>query len=190
MTEPETCPNKRFLQVLRDHSTNQTDPIEEWDLLGFVSNGGATHCICDTQIILNYCIQHKQTKKQLMIGSECVKRWINPKLVCERCQTTLGCVMKRIRYQDFHCRQCKKALQEEKAYQEHMKAQQLRRWERELFYAYGKHYEQPFKEVAKDIPFVEKLLNLPPEKRWQKNLIAFLTYVSLLYEIADVEVEM
>ena len=199
--------NKIFLEVLKQYSDNKNDPIPEWHLQGFVPTGGKTHCICETPIILNYKIIHKRTLVELIIGSECVKRWLNPRLECEVCKCPLGCIMKRYQLFDFKCRKCKteerkkqekllreaEEMERARLYTEfrekHLKEEQRRMVGEQLFRGYGKHFLEPFRIVADDIPFVTKLLNLPKEKVYEENLIAFLSYVSSCYEIVDVEVE-
>lgn len=199
--------NKIFLEVLKYYSDNKEDPIPEWHLQGFVPNGGATECICETPIVLNYKIIHKRTLQELIIGSECVKRWMNPRLECEVCKSPLGCIMKRYQFFDFKCRACKTAerkkqerlLQEAEEqercrlmaqFQEKLRKDEARRKAGEqLFRGYGKYFLKPFRLVAEDIPYATKLLNLPKEKVYEENLIAFLSYLSSCYEIVDVEVE-
>lgn len=202
MTEPETSPHKRFFQVLVEHSDSREDPISEWKLVGYVLNGGATHCICDTQITLNYKIIHKRTQKELIIGSECVKRWLNPKLVCEQCQTPLGCVMERFKNADFFCRRCKVQKQKDalavleaqrnvavqitqEELKKEAKKQRMGEW---ILFWYGKYYQKPFKVAVQDEDYVNTLLEIPEDKH-TKSLQYFLEYASLIHTIQEIEVE-
>jgi len=199
--------NTLFLEVLKKYSDNKNDPIPEWHLQGFDPHGGATKCICETPILLNYRIIHKRTQVQLLIGSECVKRWLNPRLECEVCKCPLGCIMKRYQTFDFKCRKCKTAERKEQErllreaeemerarliaeFRERERKENERRWAgEELFRGYGKHFLKPFRIVAEDIPFVTRLVNLPKEKVYEKNLIDFLSYVSMCYDIVEIEVD-
>jgi hypothetical protein len=95
MEQLEYDPNKRFFEVLREYSDDKNDPTPEWEFQGMVLHGVKEKCICGTKILLNYLISHKRTKKQLIIGSECIKRWIQPKMTCEHCDAPLGQVLKR-----------------------------------------------------------------------------------------------
>jgi hypothetical protein len=103
--------------------------------------------------------------------------------------------MKRHRNFNFKCRKCKlsELKEQERLVKEAEDVERFRLMARhqegeQLFRGYGKYFLKPFRIVAEDIPFVTRLLNLPKEKVYEENLIAFLSYVSSCYEIADVEV--
>lgn len=181
MEDLEHQPNLRFFEILRDFSDDKRDPVPEWEFKGFITTGTKEKCICGTKILLNYQIVHKRTQKQLIIGSECIKRWIQPKLSCSRCDAPLGRVLERTRKGDFHCRSCKRELKE-------MEKQKLLKMGRLRLFWYGKYYQRMFAEVAQDIPYVESLLNLPEEKKTD-TLKALEKYISLKYDIKEVEVD-
>ena len=194
----EECPNTKFFTVLRQYSDNKHDPIPEWQLVGFVERGGKDRCICGTAIMLNYMIRHKISGVELIIGSECVKRWMDPKIVCERCKEPLGRVLERYRRKDFKCRSCKlyeKELEEARERAKRIAEQRLKALEEEKMKKiermgnlrllwYGKYYQQPFSKVAEDIPYCEYLLNIPEDKA-TKTILAFIDYANLVFEIAD-----
>jgi hypothetical protein len=188
MSELEHDPNKRFFEVLREHSEDKNDPTPEWEFGGMVLHGAKERCICGTKILLNYLITHKRTKKQLIIGSECIKRWINPKMTCEDCDAPLGQVLKRARTNDYLCRSCKKERKELEVRKQEEKQRQIKKMDNFMLYWYGKHRNHPFKMVAEDIPYTEYLLNIPEEKA-SESIKAFQKYASLVYEIKETVVE-
>ena len=198
MSELEHDPNKRFFEVLRQHSDDKNDPTPEWEFTGMVFNGVKEKCICGTKILLNYLITHKRSKHQLIIGSECVKRWIKPKMTCEDCDAPLGRVLERARKNDFLCRSCKKEKKEREAREKEQEERiqkkkeeetkrQIKRMDNFMLYWYGKHRNHPFKMVAEDIPYTEYLLNIPEEKA-SESIKAFQKYASLVYDIKEEEI--
>jgi hypothetical protein len=195
MTDIEHPTNLRFFEVLREFSDDKNDPTPEWEFKGLITRGTHEKCICGTKIELNFLIVHKRTQKQLFIGSECVKRWIQPKLLCERCEAPLGRFEWRHKNQDFHCRSCKKEIQLEKEWQkmnQQMEAQRkkkkIEKMEKWTLFWYGKYRNKPFKMVAEDVGYVEYLMNIPEEKA-TASVRSFQEYASLIFEFEEVEVE-
>lgn len=176
----EVEPNKRFFEVLRAFSDNQHDPIPEWEFQPHIHTVKTDRCICTTRIENNFYIKHKRTGKQLVIGSECVKRWMMPRLLCKGCSSPLGRVCERVRRQDFLCRDCKRFLKR-------LETEKLKKLGNYKLLWGGKYYGRTFEEVAQDLPYVEFLLNLPVSPR-PKTLMAFEEYASLLYEIVETKV--
>lgn len=175
----ETETNLRFFEILRRFSDDKNDPTPEWELLTGHHSSSKERCICSTKIEHQYFIRHKRTGKVLVIGSECVKRWMNPVLNCKGCGDPLGRVCERIRKEDFLCRKCKKAsVDAERA--------KIERMGRLVLFWYGKYYMKPFSLVAEDIPYVEYLINLPQCKS-SETLKAFQKYATLVFEIREVE---
>jgi len=179
--ELEQQPNLRFFEVLRTFSDDKSDPVPEWEFRGTVLSGTKEKCICGTKILLNYLIVHKRTQKQLIIGSECIKRWIQPKLSCSRCDAPLGRVLQRIKKEDYHCRRCKREIKQEEA------LKILKMGNFRLFW-YGKYYQRKFSEAIEDIPYVETVLTIPEEKQ-NESLRAFMKFISLYYEITEETIE-
>jgi hypothetical protein len=178
----ETETNLRFFEILRRYSDNKHDCVAEWELLTGHHASSKQRCICSTRIENQYFIRHKRTGKVLVIGSECVKRWMNPVLNCKGCGDPLGRVCERIRKEDFLCRQCKKASADA-AKETEAKIEKMGRL---LLFWYGKYYMKPFSLVAEDIPYVEYLINLPQCKS-SETLKAFQKYATLVFEIKEVE---
>lgn len=177
----ETETNLKFFEVLRSVSDNQYDPLPEWELLTDKFMEREIRCICTTPIERNFFIRHKRTGKELVIGSECVKRWLNPFAVCSECQSPLGRITKRIETKDFVCPECKR----DKKKKETARRNQLATF-RFYWGGYGtKHYKNKFCDVIDDIPYVEHLLNLslpsvPP------SLQAFYEYVNLVFTVKEI----
>ena len=182
----ETEVNLRFFEILRRFSDDQHDPTPEWELVEGMTVNSKERCICSTKIIDNYYIRHKRTGKTLVIGSECVKRWLNPKLLCKGCQKPLGRVCQRIKSADYLCRACKleaKREEERKIKEQEEKIKKLGNFE--LFW-YGTYYRKPFRVVAQNIPYVEYLIN-HPNVTSSETLKAFSKYASLVFEIKEPE---
>lgn len=192
----------RFMAVLKDHSENQTHPIPEWTLLETMEVK-ESQCICTQPILNQYFISNDTTKTTLIIGSDCMKRFLEPSLHCKEC----GCgittgIVERIQKKDFLCKQCKaqkkkeallRAEKEAKETQRKLleeakqeaKKQQMGNW---ILFWYGRYYQKPFKMVLQDEAYVEYLLNLPEEKKTE-TIKSFTTYVSFFYDVVDTEVE-
>lgn len=206
MTDVEHPTNLRFFEILRKFSDDKHDPVPEWEFKGFITTGTTEKCICGTRILLNYAIVHTRTQKQLIIGSECVNRWLKPELQCEECGNPLGRVMERHRLNDFLCRKCKKEKAEIKRMQEERqrlatqrieaalrkkeedRLKKIERMGKLLLFWRGRYYQKPFAMVAEDLPYTEYLLNIPEEKA-TASILAFIDYANLLYEIGVVEVQ-
>jgi hypothetical protein len=105
---------QKFLYELSKYSENKDDPISEWYFtqgvkeLSTEEKKDKTLCICSTPISVLYNIKNKINKLELEIGCECIKRWLNPKIECNRCKCVLGNITKRMRTKDYLCRCCKK----------------------------------------------------------------------------------
>lgn len=98
---------RMFMQRLREHSQNKQDPVSEWkleDSVSWMENGGL--CICTKEIKNIYTIQNKVTKERLEIGGDCAQRWLDPSLLCDKCEIPLGNVIQRRKQQRFLCRKC------------------------------------------------------------------------------------
>lgn len=168
---------KQFFEILRDNSRDKEDPVSEWDFVDVVDNDGTMHCICTAPIRYLYRIQNRFTGKSLIVGSECVKRWLNSLLRCERCNCRLGNITKRLRTQDFHCRACKQTIRWDHLGRVNHKLGSMR-----LFW-YGPYYQREFREVINDIPYVETLLNVQNKT---KTLELFEQYVNHVYDVTEV----
>lgn len=184
----ETEPNLRFFEILRKFSTNPYDPVPEWELDTTKFIATKSRCICTTPIERNFYIRHKQSGKELVIGSECVKRWINPRLVCKTCDSPLGRVDKRIETQDFLCPKCKREAKKKLRDEAQEKAKKIQQLSLYRLYFGGKYYGRFFRDVIDDIPYVEFLLNLSFETV-PKTLKLFYVYVSCVYDIQEQTVD-
>ena len=104
----------KFIAELLKYSNGKDDPISEWEYTGETRELGKEElkdgfkCICTTPISILYRIRNKVNSIQLEIGSECIKRWLNPRISCDDCKATLGNITKRMRSKDYLCRLCKK----------------------------------------------------------------------------------
>lgn len=174
----ETEVNLRFFEVLREYSFDKRDPLHEWEFVPEKHTVRSEKCICTTPIQNNYYIRHKQTKKELIVGSECIKRWIQPQLLCKECSSPLGRVCERVRLKDFICGKCKR---KEKA----RRAERMKKLGNYRLLFGKKYYQRLFKEVIDDIPYVEFLLNLKMNVI-PSSLEAFYEYCSLVYEIKEI----
>jgi hypothetical protein len=165
---------KTFFQVLRDHSQDKEDPISEWEFAEVVDGDGHMTCICTTPIRYLYKIRNRVTHDTLIVGSECIKRWMGGLLRCQRCDCRLGNIRARLRKKQFHCRICRQILQREESQRKNSKLSTLR-----LFW-FGPYYKKQFREVIDDVPYVEKLLNVTNKT---KTLELFEEYVHEVYDV-------
>ena len=181
----------RFMEVLRKHSLDQLNPIEEWRLEKHTEDDFRKKCICSHDIERNYFISNDFTKTTLVVGSECVNRWLKPKLSCQRCDAVLGSVAQRVREQKFLCRACNQlqkaeaaAQERERQYQLEQRAKKAKRMETLILFWYGPYYKKQFGQVAKDEAYVEYLLNIPDDKL-TPTLKAFHEYAAAVWDIED-----
>jgi len=175
---------KLFFETLRVKSIDKDDPISEWDFHSIVpfNNDGSQQCICSAPIHYLYQIKNRFNQETAIVGSECIKRWLNGLIRCSLCQCTLGNITKRLKTQDFHCRDCKLRLERQAKYKDEEKLKKVGNLR--LFW-YGPYYMKPFSKVVEDIPYVEKLLNIPNKN---KTLEAFEQYVNMVFEVTTQEV--
>ena len=105
---------QRFFEVLKSHTEDQDDPIDEWEYLTdevqqvFVKK----FCICSTPIKNIHLIRNKKSGLILEIGSECAKKWDLAPL-CENCKNPLGAITRRRKENDWVCKACKAAKKKE-----------------------------------------------------------------------------
>lgn len=165
-----------FEREMRKKSINKGDFIQEWELV-MKCHGAASQCICTHQIEENYFIINKITREQCIIGSDCVQRWLNPKLNCKGCDKPLGCIMQRIKKQEFYCRSCKTLKQKT--------VDQFSSWK--IAYP-GPWKGKTFCKVSENEEWVETLINTPkwkgtsPPSYSYKSLHAFHKYADSKFE--------
>ena len=180
--------NSIFLERLREKSKNKEDPVPEWEECGRFDSGtyttdvDAERCLCTTAIRYIYWIKNKHTGEEVKIGSTCINRWWD--IHCENCQAALGNKNARRKQKRerniyaFWCPDCKK--EDIKLWNE----KRDRLGEMRLFW-YGKYRERKFSEFIDDVPYVEKLINVPEEKK-NDSVKLFEKYANMVYEINNV----
>lgn len=177
---------KLFFETLRDKSIDKFDPVSEWDFDCILDNDGTKHCICSAPIQYLYQIKNRFNQETVIVGSECIKRWLNGLVRCSLCQCNLGNISKRLKTQNFHCRDCKLRLERQAKYEEEeQKTKRIKKLGSLHLFWYGPYYMKKFSAVIEDIPYVEKLLNIQEKT---KTLEAFEEYVNLVYEVTTQEV--
>ena len=177
---------KLFFEILREKSIDKDDPISEWEFQSILNNDETRHCICSAPIQYLYQIKNRFNQETLIVGSECIKRWLNGLIRCSLCQCTLGNITKRLKTQDFHCRDCKLRLQRQAKFTEEEKLNKRKKTLGNLrLFWFGPYYMKPFYKVVEDIAYVEKLLNLPDKN---KTLQAFEEYVNIVFDVTTEEV--
>lgn len=162
----------RFMQVLKAHSENQTHPIPEWRLHSF-REVEEKKCICSHDILNNYFISNDRTKTTLIIGSDCMKRFLDPSLRCSECKQPIQNVVNRIEKSDFICRNCKN--------QRRKTVKHLRNC---IFLHPGPYNEKKFSEVIEDVAYVETLLNIPDNEKTM-TITLFCRYAKAVYLIDE-----
>ena len=173
--------HKRFMEVLNHHSENQGHSIPEWELLPFRKENFRLKCICSHPIQNNFFISNNTTKTTLVIGSDCMKRFLNPTLRCEDCSGYMNNVVKRIEDDDMICRDCKRK-----------RRKIVKDYEYKVFRVPGPYEGRSFKSVAEDLQYAEAILNEPREKwgykwMWWGYHEEFIKYFTALYQVADRE---
>jgi len=183
-----------FERKMREKSIHKGDFIQEWEL-AMKCHRAASQCICTHQIEENYFIRNKITGEQCIIGSDCVQRWLNPKMNCKKCKEPLGCIMTRIKKKDFYCRSCKLEIikRNEEKERENRKIKQKTI---KMFSSWTLAYPGPWKGklfpvVCETEEWVETLINIP---KWQgvappsyiyKSLHAFQKFADAKFEISE-----
>lgn len=177
---------KLFFETLRDKSIDKSDPISEWDFDCILDNDGTKHCICSAPIQYLYQIKNRFNQETVIVGSECIKRWLNGLVRCSLCQCTLGNISQRLKTQNFHCRDCKLREERQAKYEEEeKKTKRIKKLGSLHLFWYGPYYMKKFSTVIEDIPYVEKLLNIQNKT---KTLEAFEEYVNMVYDVTTQEV--
>lgn len=192
--------HERFMAVLKMHSAHETNPIQEWHL-ETLTEVKDSQCICSQPILNQYFISNDTTRTTLIIGSDCMKRFLDCTLKCSQCSASIKNVATRIKENEYLCKQCKATKKKEAlalAERQQKLALEQQRKEAEIqkkikrmgtfcLFWFGRYYQKPFKIVVEDEAYVEYLLNLPDEKTKCQTLRTFLEYASHFYEIKEVE---
>lgn len=155
----------QFLERLKEHSQNKEDPISEWILHDNVEER-TSNCLCGKEIHVIYFIENKLSHEIIGVGSECVKKWLNPYLVCKSCYCPLGNALQRRREKKFYCRQCR-------AY--------IDRQGKCLFWHNYRTYRM--EDIVKNIPLLEAILNSDNQK---KQLLK--NYARHFYEFEEIDI--
>lgn len=173
---------KRFMSVLKHHSTNKQDPISEWQYVYDEPNHTnlQKYCICTTKITNLHVIRNKISGHTLEVGSECIKKWdLAP--VCVSCGGAIGSLVKRRKTNDWYCRKCKKANDMEARVKQIEKELLLKRLGKQLFFGYFPNtrtspwYGKRFDEVVKDPRLVRLTLEKEVEHPDYWNFREYLT---------------
>lgn len=163
----------KFIHELKKYSEDKDEPVCEWECTGLVRELDSEErkekklCICSTPIVVLYTIKNKKNNIELEIGSECIKRWLNPSLKCSGCDIPLGNITQRLRKKDKLCRSCKK---ENKFYEEQ----------------YGMYTinNVPFSKIT-DIDEIERIIN---KERKTITEELFEIYIKQFYTIKEVAI--
>jgi hypothetical protein len=162
----------RFMEVLKEHSINQVLPIPEWELSP-ITRVEEKKCICSHPILNNYFITNEKTKTILVIGSDCMKRFLDPSLRCEECNAPIQNVVQRISEGNFICRECKQK-----------RKRVVKDYKDRYIVELGKYYLKTFEEAGNDQEFVQSVLDMD-EADWSPNLRNFYIYIKALYLIRE-----
>jgi hypothetical protein len=97
---------RTFMEVLKEHSVNKKTPVLEWSVVR-VSYSEHSKCICTNEIAWKYHIKNFITDEELIIGSECVKRWgVSFPLHCSVCSRELKDKINRAQEKKLVCPSC------------------------------------------------------------------------------------
>ncbi len=172
----------RFMDVLKHHSENKENPIQEWHLLPITSKKERGKCICSHPIENNYFISNDKTQVTLIIGSDCKNRFLPSTLRCERCRLPLRDEINRIAKKNFICPECKRF----EAYKLKERMRVVEQYDHYYLFWFGPYYKKTFKEVTEDTGYTEFLINIPKSK-WNASLHSFYKYVEAKFETEEVE---
>lgn len=167
--------SNQFYQILRKHSQNQYDPLSEWEYNPDLAGDGQGRCICSTPIFHEFVIENKITGHTFTIGSECIQRWFESKIRCQKCNASLGNVKNRIKNGFFLCALCNR--QRKRRIKElQFRPLLINNLNNELI-----HYHcRPFRSLLEDIEVAERILNASNPSQSMKD---FEEFVSLHYDI-------
>lgn len=97
---------RTFMEVLKNHSVNKKTPVPEWSVVR-VSYSEHSKCICTNEIAWKYHIKNSITNDELIVGSDCVKRWGVPfPLTCKVCGAALKDKVNRAQEGKYICPSC------------------------------------------------------------------------------------
>jgi hypothetical protein len=165
----------QFMRVLTERSIHKDDPVPEWEVIRL--HGGNGICICGMNILNLYTISNIITNEELVIGSECQKRWnLKCNICCDKCDSPLGNLTKRLKDKNYICPEC---TREERRVQK-----RIAKLENYTMYLKGPWYNHTFKEVAILERWVEKILNTPNYFE-TKTYSYFEEYCGYIYDIQE-----
>lgn len=114
----ESHKHQKLVEALRANSINQEDPVSEWIYVKYTDLSGAkgvTKCLCTTPIAKFHTIQNIHTKKDEIIGSECILRFMENTILCDVCKKKLRNLGERLNTGNFVCPSCTRIRQAERA---------------------------------------------------------------------------
>jgi len=173
---------QKLIEALKANSINQDDPVPEWLYIKYTDVSGATgvtRCLCTTPIQKFYTIQNKHTLKNEIIGCECIKKFLENAVECEKCKKPLRNLTKRL---DTGCLVCPECTRAEKA------AEKLRVMNHPFanykYYQKGHPYDgMKFHQIYYDFTHVEDLVNNPPYPT--KSYECLMAFIAALCEIVE-----
>jgi len=159
--EFESYKHQKLVEALKTNSINKDDPVPEWLYIKYtdISGGrGVTKCLCTTPIEKFYTIQNIHTKKDEIIGSECIKKFLENSVKCEKCKKSLRNLGVRLSTGNLVCPECTRKEKSEKA-------ELMKKYGNYKYYHTGHPYNgMKFKEILDDFTHVASLVNNPRTK--------------------------
>jgi hypothetical protein len=181
--------HQKLVEALRANSINQEDPVPEWLYKGCVDVSGARiggkdaiRCLCSTPISKFYKIQNKYTEKDEIIGCECIKKFLENSVTCEKCKKPLKNLGVRLNTNNMVCPDCVRGAKAERK-------ELMKKYGNYKYYAYGDHLRLingfKFKNIIHDnnISLVEFIVNKPPPPVPWKSYDCLMEYINYHYEI-------
>ena len=159
ITEAPSHKHQKLLDALSVNSINQQDPVPEWVFVKFVDLSGGrltTKCLCSTPIAKFYKIKNKHTLKEEIIGSECIRRFMENAVECEICNKKLRNIGERLSNGNFICPSCTRMRQAKKA-------AEMKKYDNYKYYHTGHPYNNmKFKDIVNsDLRYMLQLIENP-----------------------------
>jgi len=169
--EPDNHKHQKLLEKILEGSINKEDPFSEWRYVKYTDISGAgvvSKCLCTTPISKFYTIQNTETLKKEIIGSECIRKFVE--LKCETCEKPLKNIVQRLNKQKLICPECTRIAEKKQRDLEKSHKFAKLKYQHEGHPCNGK----PFYKIIQDMDAITELVNNPAYSKSYRCLMVYI----------------